>query len=411
MINYFAFIRTNFPLLSFGFLAVFWGNFGQSFFIAWFGADIQSSLGLSASSYGVVYSSATLLSAVLVVWLGALIDRVSLRSYTFFISAGLALACFLLARATGLTSLFLAFFLLRLFGQALLPHTGITTMTRCFEKNRGKAVSVVMTAVPLGEILLPLWAVAMIAWVGWQSAYLLIALVTLLVLLPLIWFLSGTVQGGMQKQAVDQVPDATVKMQGRRVVLRDVRYWLVLPALMANPFLITGIFIHQNFLLAGKDWTIAWLASCFIVYGIVHWFSSLVSGSLVDRFTAVKMLPFMQLPMLTALLLTAFVPGWWTAPVIMSLLGMSSGSAPPVNGSLWVEIYGTGSVGSIRAMNMAIMVFATAVSPVLFGYAIDNGVTLTLLFGYSALYVGLAAVLLLFSYPSHPHQAGHVSKK
>ncbi|MDT8428918.1 MAG: MFS transporter [Pseudomonadales bacterium] len=409
MTNYFTFIRANFPLLSFGFLTVFWGNFGQSFFIAWFGAEIQSSLGLSASRYGFVYSSATLLSALLVVWLGALIDRVSVRSYAIFVSLGLALASFLLTQATGLVSLLLAFILLRLFGQALLPHTGITTMTRCFENGRGKAVSIVMTGVPLGEIILPLLAVAIISYAGWQSVYLLISLLTLLVLLPAVWFLGGKIQDGPHTQGANTGAVASGKGPGRRIVLRDIRYWLVLPALMANPFLITGIFIHQNFLLAGKDWTVAWLASCFIVYGIVHWISSLLSGSLVDRFTAVKMLPFMQLPMLLALLLIAFVPGWWTAPAIMSLLGMSSGSAPPVNSSLWVEIYGTGSLGSIRAMNMAIMVFATAVSPVLFGYAIDGGMTLTGLFAYSALYVALAAVLLFFSYPLHPHPAGQMN--
>ena len=76
MVAYLSFIRHNWPLLGFGFLTVFWGNFGQSFFIAWFGAEIQQELGLSAGVYGAAYSAATLLSALTVVWAGGLVDRI-----------------------------------------------------------------------------------------------------------------------------------------------------------------------------------------------------------------------------------------------------------------------------------------------------------------------------------------------
>src|SRR5690554_1032581 len=44
--SYFRFITQSWPLLAFGFLSIFWGNFGQSFFISWYGTPIQESLGL-----------------------------------------------------------------------------------------------------------------------------------------------------------------------------------------------------------------------------------------------------------------------------------------------------------------------------------------------------------------------------
>jgi hypothetical protein len=68
--GYLGFLQQNWALLGFGFTAVFWGNFGQSFFVAWFGADIQRSLDLSAGEYGTAYSLATLVSAATVVWAG-----------------------------------------------------------------------------------------------------------------------------------------------------------------------------------------------------------------------------------------------------------------------------------------------------------------------------------------------------
>lgn len=404
MVGYLSFIRGNWPLLGFGFLTVFWGNFGQSFFIAWFGADIQRQLGLSAGAYGAAYSAATLLSALTVVWAGGLIDRLVLQRYVMMVGAGLCLACLVLTLTESLVSLFIGLYLLRLFGQSLFPHTGMTSMGRHFREGRGRAISVAMSGVPAGEIVLPLIAVALIAVVGWQGTFAIIGAMTVLLVLPaLAWLLGRARPGLLRMQAEENAGQVATSAagggSGRQVMLSDYRFWLALPALMTAPFMVTGIFIHQAFLVESKGWTLEWLALCFTLYGVIHWISSLVSGVLVDRFGATRLLPLVQVPMLGALLVAAFMPGWWSAPVMMVLLGMAAGSGPPVTGSLWPAIYGTARLGAIRAMTMALMVGATSVSPVLFGYFIDAGVSAGALFGYSALYVTAALLLVSVSYP------------
>ncbi len=412
MLSYLRFIRAHWPLLGFGFLTVFWGNFGQSFFVAWFGADIQQGLGLSASSYGSAYSLATLASAFVILWAGALIDRMALPRYTVLVALGFALATVVLWQARGLVTLALGFFLLRLFGQALLPHTGTTTMARHFRQGRGKAISVAMSGVPAGEVVLPLMAVALMAAIGWQATFLVIGLVTVAVLIPLAqWLLRRglpALEGSSHGGAADTDTDGEGRTggdgrgAGRREVLSDYRFWLALPGLMTTPFLITGIFIHQAFLVESRTWTMDWLATCFVLYGTVHWISSLIVGAAVDRYRAARLLPLLQLPLLGGVLVAGFVPGWWSAPLMMLLLGMAAGGTPPVSGALWAEIYGTDQLGAIRSMKMAIMVTATSVSPVLFGYVIDQGATLAGLFGVNAVYVLLAFVLQCLSYPANP---------
>jgi MFS family permease len=399
-------MRQHWALLGFGFTAVFWGNFGQSFFVAWFGADIQRTLGLSASEYGSAYSLATLVSAATVVWAGGLIDRVSLRTYAVAVALGLAVALTVLSQANGLLTLLLGFYLLRLFGQSLLPHGGMTSMSRYFVAERGRAISIAMSGVPLGEIVLPLMAVAMIAAIGWQASFGLIAVAAVLVLIPfMLWLLSRSelpltpVATGEKAAAslAGEMPGA-----GRREMLHDYRFWLALPGLMANPFLITGVFIHQNFLVVDKGWSLSWLATCFVVYGAVHWLSSLVSGVLVDRFKGPRLVGVFLLPMLLSMLVAALMSGDIAALLMLALLGMSAGSSPPITGSLWPEIYGTRKLGAIRSMMMAVMVLATAISPVLFGYFIDNGVDAFALFGACAVYVFIASLMMMASYPRNP---------
>ena len=406
MTSYLRFIGHHWALLGFGFITVFWGNFGQSFFFAWFGADIQRSLGLTAGTYGSAYSLATLASAITIVWAGGLIDKMSLRRFSMLISLGLAVGMLVMSQASGLLTLLLGFFLMRLFGQSLLPHTGMTTMSRYFDNGRGKAISVAMSGVPVGEIILPVMAVMMIALVGWQYTFMLLAAAVVVILLPtLLWLLS--VSGlNINKQSVE-APAADKNLVtnqrdgGRTEVLTDYRFWLALPGLLANPFMITGVFIHQNFLIESKGWDMSWLATCFIVYGAVHWLSSLVSGVVVDRVRSTILLLFPLLPLLASLLVAAFMTGAMSALLMMALLGMSAGSSPPVTGWLWPQIYGTRKLGSIRSMNMAVMVLGTSISPVLFGYFIDTGITEAGLFGACAVYIAVSLLLMMFSYPSN----------
>lgn len=406
MTSYLRFIGHHWALLGFGFITVFWGNFGQSFFFAWFGADIQRSLGMTAGTYGSAYSLATLASAITIVWAGGLIDKMSLRRFSMLISLGLAVAMLVMSQASGLLTLLLGFFLMRLFGQSLLPHTGMTTMSRYFDNGRGKAISVAMSGVPVGEIILPVMAVMMIAWVGWQFTFMLLAVAVVVILLPtLLWLLSvsglNIGRQSTETPTADEAPTTRTRDGGRTEVLTDYRFWLALPGLLANPFMITGVFIHQNFLLESKGWDMSWLATCFIVYGAVHWLSSLVSGVVVDRVRSTILLLFPLLPLLASLLVAAFMTGAMSALLMMALLGMSAGSSPPVTGWLWPQIYGTRKLGSIRSMNMAVMVLGTSISPVLFGYFIDTGITEAGLFGACAVYIAVSLLLMMFSYPSN----------
>ena len=81
--DYFRFTSSNYHFLSFGLLTAFFGNFGQTFFIAWFGNSIQQDFDLSAGEYGLLYSSATLTSGFIILYAGALLDKTDLRKVYF----------------------------------------------------------------------------------------------------------------------------------------------------------------------------------------------------------------------------------------------------------------------------------------------------------------------------------------
>ena len=79
---------------------------------------------------------------------------------------------------------------------------------------------------------------------------------------------------------------------GRAEVLKDPGFWLIIPAVLTPPFVITGIFIHQPFILEAKNWTPAWFATSLVFYGTTYWTGSLIAGWLVDLFTGRKVVGF-----------------------------------------------------------------------------------------------------------------------
>jgi MFS family permease len=404
MRQYLQFLTRHWAMLGFGLVTVFWGNFGQSFFVSWYGAAIQKSLNLSATAYGSSYSLATAGAGLSIMVIGGWIDHWPLRRFTTMVALGLLTAACILSVSANIVLLTIGFFFLRLFGQGLLPHTGFTTMARFFNVNRGKATSIAICGVPLGEIVLPFIAVALITSIGWQNSWRVVALTIPLVFLPLVWWLLKLEHPPEYLPKQDNKSPNNNVSSGRREMLADYRFWLALPAILAGPFIITGIFIHQGFVLDQKDWTPIMFARCFVLYGFMHWFSSMLAGLLVDRWSAIRLLPFYLLPLTVGLFATAYLNGQWLASVLMSALGLTIGSASTITGALWAEAYGTEYLGSIRSLIAAVVVVATSLSPALFGVLIDHGVSVTQLFSLIGAYSACSIILICFSY--RPDKSG-----
>jgi len=115
--SYVTLIKHQWPLIAFGFLSIFFGNIGQSFFISWYGSSIKDALLLSDATYGGIYAIATMTSSVLVISFGGVVDRVRVDKLLIFFATLLMVACALMYAVDSVVGLLLVFFLLRFCGQ------------------------------------------------------------------------------------------------------------------------------------------------------------------------------------------------------------------------------------------------------------------------------------------------------
>ena len=125
----------------FALLAALSSGFGQTFFIGLFGSDFQAALRLDAAGLGYLYGSATLLSGLLMFWLGELADRLPMTRAIVISLLVLAMGCVLVSLADESSLLWLGFLALRLGGQGLTGHLAIVAAARYALINRGRSVA------------------------------------------------------------------------------------------------------------------------------------------------------------------------------------------------------------------------------------------------------------------------------
>ena len=186
----------------------------------------------------------------------------------------------------------------------------------------------------------------------------------------------------------------------RAQVLRDLRFYQLMPGLLAAPFIMTGVLFHQVHLVETKSWSLAMFASCYPLYAASATGVTFGAGWLVDRFNAVSLLRFYLVPLGLGLVLLASTDETYAAPVFMILMGASAGAATIVLSALWVELYGTDYLGAIRSMCFAMLVFSTSIAPGLMGLLIDAGVTLETQFAILAMYVFICSLSFMVITPS-----------
>jgi MFS family permease len=186
----------------------------------------------------------------------------------------------------------------------------------------------------------------------------------------------------------------------RAQVLRDARFYGLLPGLLAPPFIITGVLFHQVHLVEVKGWTLAGFAASYPLYAASATVVALGFGWLVDRHGAARILPFYLVPLALGLALLSVGDAFVIAAAFMVLMGATAGGATIVLGAIWAELYGTGHLGATRALGVALTVLATAMAPGIMGWLIDQGVRLEVQLRLCALYLGACALGLGLLLPS-----------
>ncbi len=376
--NYIQLYKSNPKILSFGVLLVFFSSFGQTFVVSLYIPEFVNHFNITSSFFSGMYGIATLLSAATLVFVGKKIDHISLKRFTLFVVIGVIIACLLTAISWHISVLFIGIYTLRLFGQGLSMHTAMVTMSRYFYKLRGKALSISSLGFPLGEAIFPVLVAAGIGIYGWRETLGLSALLVALILLPLSLYL---LYGFMKKNANEGVTDKAENNEEKKItgrlwkqkeVLRTSWFYILAPTVFLVGFLQTALFFFQTYIADFKGWTTEWMAGSIIGYAATSSLSSLLIGPIIDKYSARKLFPLILLPLAFGVLVLSFGTHSAITPIFWLLVGITGGINSPIMSALYAEIYGTRSLGTVRSLFTFVMVFSTALGPVVYSFFLER---------------------------------------
>ena len=383
-----------FKVILFGFIFTFFSSFGQSYFLGLFNSSIRETLSITHGQFGSIYASATLCSSLLLIWVGKKIDDVNIFKFAFFVTILLSFACFFFSKISSIFLLFIAIFLMRFSGQGMMSHTASTTISRYFTKTRGRALSISWFGLSSAEFILPVLMVYLLTILDWQNLWLIFSITVLIVLPISSYLLIKNLNLDSRETESEDIKEIEIKQWKRVEVIKDYRFYIISLNMLAMPWIFTGFAVFQSFIQTSKGWGPYVIAQSFMSYSILSVLTLFLSGFLIDKFTSRKLLIYMNIPLLLAVIVLILFDTSITAFIFLGLVGISNGFANILGSSTWAELYGVKYLGSIKALTTALMVFATAFGTALFGFLIDIGFTVGNIAAVSGLYISLSLILL-----------------
>ncbi len=382
-------------VILFGFIFTFFSSFGQSFFLGIFNPSIRGELSISHGQFGTIYASATLLSSLLIIWLGKKIDDINISKFASIVIILLAFSCFFFSKISSISILFISIFLMRFSGQGMMSHTASTTISRYFTKSRGKALSTIWFGLSTAEFILPIIMIYLLSIFHWRSIWVAISLLVI-IFLPITSYLLVKNLNLKSRETLNEGDSKDIIKNWKRIeVIKDYRFYIICANMLAMPWIATGTFVYQSYILDSKNWGPYIIAKSFMSYSILSVITLFIAGILIDKFTSRRLIIFMNIPLLLSTFVIIFFDQQITAFLFLGLIGVSNGLANVLGSSTWAEIYGVKYIGSIKALTTALMVFSTAFGTAFFGILIDKGFSIEQIAVISGIYISTALLALV----------------
>ena len=372
--GYLRFLIDNRLFLLAGFLLCFTSSFGQTYFISLFAGQIKEAFVLTDGQWGGIYTIGTTLSAVTMIWAGALTDRFRVRGLSFWVMVLLTFACIAMATVQSAVLLVFVVYALRLMGQGMMSQLGAVAMSRWFTATRGRAISLASMGFAAGQAILPIIFVGLMVTIDWRWLWGLAAVCVLLAI-PVMQVLLR------QERTPQSMADDTqsLGMMGRHWtrtdLLRHPLFYFLVPLVLGPSAWGTALFFQQVHLTEVKGWNLTSYVALMPAYTLAVIAFTFITGWAVDRFGVKWVVPFQMVPFGVGFLILAGADTISGAGVGLVIFGIGQGMQGTATTAFWAVFYGTRHLGAIKAAATALMVFGSAIGPGITGLFIDWGIS------------------------------------
>lgn len=368
---------------------------GQTIGVSTFTDSLLGVLELNRDQLSVAYMCGTIASSLMLTWAGKLYDRMGVKPLALVASVGLGVTLLLLSISDQLANglgggfwmsfvvLALCFVMLRFFGQGVLTMTSQNMMVKWFDKRRGFAMSFSSVALALIFSLAPLFLDALIQSWGWRGAWRLIALVlfTAVPLIIVFFFIDNPQQAGLKPDGNFIENEAsrrkTLQQVHKEYTLPEARrsftYWVFVGFLAMQGLFTTGFTFHVVSVFAEADLSRSLALSVFPPAATIAMIFTFTFSWLSDYIRLKYILLLKGLGAILATLGVFYLSTYDLAYYLMIIgYGMSGGLYRVIYAVSWPKLFGQKHLGAISGQAMTVIVFGSALGPVLFSFSLSQ---------------------------------------
>ncbi len=282
-------------------------------------------------------------------------------------------------------------------GQTPLPY--MKAIAARFDKGRGQALSIGLTGVGIGAILLPMVAQRLVEHYGWRGAYVGLAALLLIIAVPcLLLFIPGETATAEGVPARETAPGLTP-----REAFRTRTFWFLVAGLFLAAGAANGTIAHVVPLLTDRGVPPAQAVSALAWVGAASIVGRILGGYLIDRFWAPLVSMVFLAGMICGISILSFTASPQLASLATILLGLGLGVEADLVAFLISRYLGTRAFGAIFGYVFGSFILASSLGPILMGVVFDSMGSYTpclMLFG---VLTAAAAILFLslgrYAYP------------
>jgi len=278
--------------------------------------------------------------------------------------------------ANQLWILFLLFALIGALGAGANALPYLRTISAWFDRRRALALGIAMGGSGTGYVYVPPAVQYMIATHGWRSAWFMLAAVTLVVAVPLVYFLLREAPSAKDLAGRDELrPQSVSAASGTHLplalLLRRPLLWQLFIIFCLLSFSLYGVLSHLVPMLQDRGMSAGSAALVQSTLGAALVASRVLIGFVMDRFFA----PFVAIAcfLLTTIGL-AVLAGGAVGPLAylaVILIGVSMGAEIDMLAYLTGRYFGVENFGQVYGILFASFVLGTSTGPVVYGMAFD----------------------------------------
>ena len=197
------------------------------------------------------YSMFALINGLLFIPRGRLSDKYGPRILVTISGLLYGIGFLLMSLVNSLWQVYIIFGLLMGIGGGCLYIAVTSTIPRWFAKSRGVAVGLTVTGTGIGGITSALLAQWLISSYGWQQAYLILGLITVIIIIPAAQFMKHSPQrAGLRPYGEDitiedkQPSDSPTGELFFNQVIKTGRFWLLGSIVFCDFFVVQVIITH-----------------------------------------------------------------------------------------------------------------------------------------------------------------------